>query len=85
MASAELTGAPGHSTPGGPPRTARAPEVMLEQGFDQDSLYGVRAAVAAQPGPSLPGGRGLWITRHLSDLQIVTSSAGTTMTASLTL
>jgi anti-sigma regulatory factor (Ser/Thr protein kinase) len=37
------------------------------------------------PAPSLPGGRGLWIIRHLSDLQIITSSAGTTMTASLVL
>jgi len=129
--------------------SAPSPGLLLEQGFDDDSLYGVRAAVAAHvstladgcvvntmvliahelasnavrhgggtgrlrlwvaddamhcevsdggaglenpaaagqhlPGPSLPGGRGLWIARQLSELQIATSPAGTTITATLSL
>src|SRR5690349_10911136 len=146
MASAELTGA-GQPIHEDPPR--RIPEILLEQTFDQDSLYGVRAAVAAHvatvadertvdtmvliahelasnairhgggtgrlrlrlaegvlrcevsddgtgmadpahagrtlPAPSLPGGRGLWIARQLSELHIVTSTAGTTVTAAVKL
>jgi anti-sigma regulatory factor (Ser/Thr protein kinase) len=35
------------------------------------------------PTPSTPGGRGLWITRQLSELTIETSSTGTTVTATL--
>ena len=122
-------------------------EVLVELGFDGDSLYAVRATVAAHvstvadartvdtmvliahelasnsvrhgggtgrlrlwqadgllhcevsdggtgladpahaghtlPAPSLPGGRGLWIARQLAELQIVTSAAGTTITATL--
>jgi anti-sigma regulatory factor (Ser/Thr protein kinase) len=146
MASAELTGnSPGHSNP----TTRRDPEVLLGQGFDEDSLYGVRAAVAAHvatvadertvetmvliahelasnavrhgggtgrlrlrlsdgalhcevsdggagmadpasaghtlPPPSLPGGRGLWIARQLSDVRIETSATGTIITATLPL
>lgn len=146
MASAELAGA-GRPAPEDPP--AGAGNILLEQGFDEDSLYGVRAAVAAHvatvagvrtvdtvvliahelasnavrhgggqgrlrlwtaegslhcevsdagaglevpalagrtlPAPSLPGGRGLWIARQLSELSIVTSAAGTTVTATVQL
>ncbi|MFI7547277.1 ATP-binding protein [Actinoplanes sp. NPDC049599] len=128
---------------------AEHPEILLEQGFNDDNLYGVRAAVAAhaatlateravdtivliahelasnavrhgggagrlrlwvadgalhcevsddgaglenpagaghsRPAPSLPGGRGLWIARQLSELHVVTSPAGTTITATLPL
>jgi anti-sigma regulatory factor (Ser/Thr protein kinase) len=128
-----------------PASAGGSPEVLVEQGFDEDSLYGVRATVAAHvstvadartvntmvliahelasnsvrhgggtgrlrlwladgllhcevsdagtglddpahaghtlPAPSLPGGRGLWIARQLSELSIVTSPAGTTITA----
>ncbi|MEU7903625.1 ATP-binding protein [Actinoplanes sp. NPDC049118] len=123
--------------------------VLLELGFDGDSLSGVRSAVAAQvaaipagrlvdtmmliahelasnavrhgggsgrlrlwltggalhcgvsdagpgleepasagrvlPALSLPGGRGLWIARQMSDLRIVSSPRGTTVTATLPL
>jgi anti-sigma regulatory factor (Ser/Thr protein kinase) len=146
MASAELTGA-GQPTQEDPPR--RSSEILLEQTFTEDSLYGVRAAVAAHvatvagervvdtmvliahelasnavrhgggagrlrlwlaegalhcevsdsgtgledpalaghtlPAPSLPGGRGLWIARQLSELRVATSTAGTTVTATLQL
>jgi anti-sigma regulatory factor (Ser/Thr protein kinase) len=142
MANAEPTG----TTPAPPQATG---EVLLEQGFDNASLYGVRAAVAAHvstvadartvdtmvliahelasnsvrhgggtgrlrlwladgllhcevsdvgaglddpahaghtlPAPSLPSGRGLWIARQLSELSIVTSVAGTTITATVPL
>ena len=146
MASAELTGSP----PGpGVPTPRPDDEVLLEQGFDEDNLYRVRAAVAAHaaavadrrtvdtvvliahelasnscrhgggggrlrlwladsalhcqvsdggagladpasvgcslPAPSLSGGRGLWITRQLSEVHIVTSPAGTIITAVLPL
>jgi anti-sigma regulatory factor (Ser/Thr protein kinase) len=128
---------------------AASPGLLLEQGFDEDSLYGVRAAVAAhvatvadertvdtmvliahelasnsvrhgggtgrlrlwaadgalrcevsdggaglenpaiaghsRPAPSLPGGRGLWIARQLSELHIAASPTGTTITATLPL
>jgi anti-sigma regulatory factor (Ser/Thr protein kinase) len=37
------------------------------------------------PGPWLSGGRGLWIVRRLSELCIVASPAGTTITSTLTL
>jgi anti-sigma regulatory factor (Ser/Thr protein kinase) len=161
MASAELTGASrGHDTPNEP--TPREPtkdvreglpprnrETLLEQDFNVDNLYGVRAAVAAHvatvadertvdtmvliahelasnavrhgggtgrlrlwlaggalhcevsdrgtgmehpaiaghtlPAPSLPGGRGLWIARQLSEVHISASPAGTTITATLLL
>ncbi|WP_305788634.1 ATP-binding protein [Symbioplanes lichenis] len=33
------------------------------------------------PPPSLPGGRGLWIARNMSELRIVTGATGTTITA----
>ncbi len=33
------------------------------------------------PPPSLPGGRGLWIARNMSDVRIVTGPAGTTVTS----
>ncbi|MFI5935931.1 ATP-binding protein [Actinoplanes sp. NPDC051494] len=33
------------------------------------------------PAPSLPGGRGLWIARQMSDLTITTGDTGTTITA----
>ncbi len=143
MASAELT----QDFPERPPRGAE--EVLLEQDFDEDRLYGVRAAVAAHaatvaddrtvdtmvliahelasnsvrygggagrlrlwlandalhcqvsdlgagladpatagrslPAPFLGGGRGLWIARQLSSLDIVTSAAGTTITATVPL
>jgi anti-sigma regulatory factor (Ser/Thr protein kinase) len=146
MASAELTGA-GQPTHEDPP--ARSSEILLEQTFAEDSLYGVRAAVAAHvatvadervvdamvliahelasnavrhgggtgrlrlwladgalhceigdggaglkdpalaghtlPAPSLPGGRGLWIARQLSELRVATSAAGTIVTATLPL
>jgi anti-sigma regulatory factor (Ser/Thr protein kinase) len=123
--------------------------LLLDQTFDDDNLYGVRAAVAAHvaavagrrtvemmvliahelasncvrhgggtgrlqlwlagdrltcevsdggrgladpalaghtlPSAALPGGRGLWIARQLSDLDIVTSPAGTTITATIAL
>lgn len=124
--------------------------LLLEQTFNDDNLYGVRAAVAAHvstvaadqrtvdtmvliahelasncvrhgggsgrlklwlagdtlqcevsdtgtglahpalagqtlPAAALPGGRGLWIARQLSDLDIVTSPAGTTITATIPL
>jgi anti-sigma regulatory factor (Ser/Thr protein kinase) len=132
-----------------PTPSSERPEILLEQGFDDDSLYGVRAAVAAhvatlasrrtvetmvliahelasnavrhgggtgrlrlwvadgalhcevsdggagledpagagqsRPAPSLPGGRGLWIARQLSELRIATSPSGTTITATLPL
>ncbi|AGZ38473.1 ATP-binding protein [Actinoplanes friuliensis] len=125
------------------------PEVLLEQSFDEDTLYGVRSAVAAHvaavtddrtvdtmvliahelasnavrhgggsgrlrlwvadgallcevtdagpgldepayagqtlPPPELPGGRGLWIARQMSDLRISTSPAGSVITATLAL
>ena len=35
------------------------------------------------PEPSLPGGRGLWIARHLAELRIVSSPAGTTVAATV--
>jgi len=146
MASAELTGA-GQPTHKDPP--TRSSEILLEQAFTEDSLYGVRAAVAAHvatvagkrdvdtmvliahelasnavrhgggtgrlrlwlaegalhcevsdtgaglkdpalaghtlPAPSLPGGRGLWIARQLSELRIAASTAGTTVTATVLL
>ncbi|MEU8230411.1 ATP-binding protein [Actinoplanes sp. NPDC048967] len=142
MANAEQSG----TTPA-PPRVSS--EVLLEQGFDEASLYSVRAAVAAHvctvadartvdtmvliahelasnsvrhgggtgrlrlwladgflhcevsdagtglddpahaghtlPAPSLPGGRGLWIARQLSELFIVSSPAGSTITATVPL
>jgi anti-sigma regulatory factor (Ser/Thr protein kinase) len=37
------------------------------------------------PSPSLPGGRGLWIARQMSELRIVSSPSGTTITATLSL
>ncbi len=122
-------------------------ETLLEQDFNEDNLYGVRAAVAAHvatvagertvdtmvliahelasnavrhgggtgrlrlwladgalhcevsdggtgmehpaiaghtlPAPSLPGGRGLWIARQLSEVHIAASPAGTTITATV--
>lgn len=151
MESAELTGS---YNPHRPPAAAdgsprRNSDVLLEQGFDEDSLYAVRAAVAAHvatvadqrtvdmmvliahelasnavrhgggagrlllwqagsalhcevsdrgsgladpvlaghnlPAPSLPGGRGLWIARQLSELHIATSPAGTSITATVPL
>jgi len=157
MASAERTGtSAGRRTAQQPSRAAQGtaplqgqPEILLEQGFDDESLYGVRAAVAAHvstvadgrtvdvmvliahelasnavrhgggagrlrlwladralhceitdggagladpalagrrlPAPSLPGGRGLWIARQLSELRIVTSAAGTTVTSTVTI
>jgi len=147
MASAELSDSTsaGSSTP----EPHRDAEVLLEQGFDEDSLFRVRAAVAAHvatvvsgsavdtmvliahelasnscrhgggrgrlrlwladqglhcevsdggagledpasagcrlPPPSLPGGRGLWIARHFSELHIATSPAGSVITATLPL
>jgi anti-sigma regulatory factor (Ser/Thr protein kinase) len=44
-------------------------------------------ALAGQtlPSAALPGGRGLWIARQLSDLEIVSSPAGTTITATIPL
>lgn len=145
MASAELTGA-GQPTHEEPPRT---PELLLAEAFTEDTLYGVRAAVAAHvatvagqrvvdtmvlvahelasnavrhgggngrlrlwlaggalhcevsddgagladpvhaghtlPPPSLPGGRGLWIARQLSELRVAASPAGTTVTATVPL
>jgi anti-sigma regulatory factor (Ser/Thr protein kinase) len=44
MATADLAG-PDRPIPPAPP--AVSPEILLEQGFDDDSLYRVRAAVAA--------------------------------------
>ncbi|GAA3344203.1 hypothetical protein GCM10020358_46510 [Amorphoplanes nipponensis] len=156
MANGERTGTsigprpadqPSRPAPEAAPR--KDPEVLLEQGFDEDSLYGVRAAVAAHvatvagertvdtlvliahelasnavrhgggagrlrlwladgalhcqvsdggagledpelagqclPAPSLPGGRGLWIARQLSDLRIDASAGGTTITSTVLL
>lgn len=37
------------------------------------------------PPPSLPGGRGLWIARQMSDLRIDSSPRGTTVTAMFSL
>jgi anti-sigma regulatory factor (Ser/Thr protein kinase) len=147
MATADLAG-PEQPIPRETP-SAASPGLLLEQAFDDDSLYSVRAAVAAHvadltdgrvvdtmvliahelasnavrhgggtgrlrlwvaddalhcevsdsgaglenpaaagqhlPGPSLPGGRGLWIARQLSELHIAASPVGTTVTATLTL
>ena len=146
MASAELTGA---GQPTQEDRPTPGSEILLEQTFTEDSLYGVRSAVAAHvatmagerivdtmvliahelasnavrhgggtgrlrlwlaegalhcevsdggaglkdptlaghtlPAPSLPGGRGLWIARQLSELRVATSAAGTTVTSILPL
>ena len=46
MATAELADPDQPIRPAAPP--AEGPEMLLEQGFDDDSLYRVRAAVAAQ-------------------------------------
>jgi anti-sigma regulatory factor (Ser/Thr protein kinase) len=35
------------------------------------------------PAPTMPGGRGLWIVRQMSDLTISTTTAGTTIRASV--
>jgi anti-sigma regulatory factor (Ser/Thr protein kinase) len=155
MATADLTGPeqPISPAPFSPASIGPAPSptggMLLEQGFDEDSLYRVRAAVAAHvatvadgravetvvliahelasnavrhgggsgrlrlwvtddalhcevsdggaglanpaaagqqlPAPSLPGGRGLWIARQLSELHIAVSPAGTAITATLPL
>ena len=154
---AEPIGAgPRRGTSNRPPRAARgepppagSTTILLELGFDGDSLSGLRSAVAAQvaaipagglvdtmmlvahelasnavrhgggsgrlrlwvaggvlhcmvsdagpgleepasvgrvlPPPSLPGGRGLWIARKMSELRIVSSPRGTTVTAALSL
>lgn len=47
-------------------------------GLDAPGLAG-----QSLPEPTLPGGRGLWIARQMSELRIVTSPAGTTITATL--
>ncbi|GAA2579699.1 hypothetical protein GCM10010435_66220 [Winogradskya consettensis] len=49
-------------------------------GFAQPGLVG-----QALPAPSLPGGRGLWIARKMSDLRIVSDDSGTTVTATVAL
>jgi anti-sigma regulatory factor (Ser/Thr protein kinase) len=40
-------------------------------------------AGAYRPSPTVPGGRGLWIARQLSVLEIETGPSGTTITAAL--
>jgi anti-sigma regulatory factor (Ser/Thr protein kinase) len=37
----------------------------------------------APPAPTMPGGRGLWIVRQMSDLTISTTTAGTTIEAAV--
>jgi anti-sigma regulatory factor (Ser/Thr protein kinase) len=37
------------------------------------------------PAPSLPGGRGLWIARQLSELHVASSPTGTTISATVAL
>lgn len=37
----------------------------------------------APPAPTMPGGRGLWIVRQMSDLTIFTTATGTTIQASV--
>jgi anti-sigma regulatory factor (Ser/Thr protein kinase) len=39
----------------------------------------------ALPAPSLPGGRGLWIARQLSELHVASSPQGTTICATVSL
>jgi anti-sigma regulatory factor (Ser/Thr protein kinase) len=48
-----------------------------------DGLDEPGSAGQSLPPPTLPGGRGLWIARQMSQLRIDTSPAGTTITATL--
>ena len=50
-----------------------------------DSGPGLGPTSAEPPGPSTPGGRGLWIARRLADVRIETGPFGTTVVAALAL
>jgi serine/threonine-protein kinase RsbW len=50
-----------------------------------DSGPGLGPTCAEPPGPSTPGGRGLWIARRLADVRIETGPSGTTVVAALAL
>jgi len=47
-------------------------------GFRDPALAGTTL-----PASNAPGGRGLWIARQMSDLTVITTTAGTTITAAI--
>jgi signal transduction histidine kinase len=64
-------------------RTATALVVQVS-----DTGHGLADPVQAgrtRPLPSVPGGRGLWIVRHLAAMEVDQGVDGTTITATITL
>jgi anti-sigma regulatory factor (Ser/Thr protein kinase) len=65
-------------------RMWRAGEYLFCQVSDAGpGLVEPERAGTKRPSPTVPGGRGLWIARQLSALEIETGPSGTTITAAL--